>query len=185
MRLFIGIKTECEDHLYALQQALLAIGKGRLVAVGNLHLTLKFLGDVRPADVGAIRRAMETVDAASFSLECRGAALLGRNGIAAVNVGGDIAALQSLHARLETALEPCGFEKELRRFRPHITLARQYRVKPGADVAAIPYQPCTFTVSDIILFESKRVDGRLGNGAPAEARLGGVFYVPLFVKKLG
>ena len=184
MRLFIGIKTECEDHLCSLQQALLTIGKGRLVAEDNLHLTLKFLGEVPPAEVGAIRHAMETVDASPFSLECHGAALVGKNGIAAANVGGDIAALQSLHAQLETALQTCGFAKELRRFRPHITLARQYRARPGEVVSAIPYRPCALTVREIILFESKRVDGRLGNGAPTEARLGGVFYVPLFVKKL-
>jgi 2'-5' RNA ligase len=172
MRLFIGIKTGCEDHLKTLQQALLRIGRGRLTAEANLHLTLRFLGEAQPKQVESIRRAMNSLNASPFSLECRGAFLLNKNGIAAADVGGDAAALRALHTQLETALEACGFPKELRRFRPHITLARQYRVSSGADVAAIPFCPCAFTVREIILFESKRVDGRL-------------VYEPLFVKRLG
>lgn len=172
MRLFIGIKTGCEEHLCGLQQALLRIGKGRPAARANLHLTLKFLGEVPPGQVGAIRRAMETVDADPFSLECRGAFLLGRSGIAAARVGGDTAALKALHAQLEAALVTCGFAKEQRRFLPHITLARQYRARSGEDAAAIAYTPCAFAVRGIILFESRRVGGKL-------------VYQPLFVKELG
>lgn len=172
MRLFIGVKTGCEDHICMLQQALMQIGNGRLVPAGNLHLTLRFLGEVPASQVGDIRQAMEAVNASPFLMECRGAFLMGQNGIAAAKVGGDIAALHALHAQLETALESAGFEKEPRRFRPHITLARQYRANSGADVAAIPFHPCAFTVREIILFESKRVDGRL-------------VYEPVFVKMLG
>lgn len=161
MRLFIGIKTHCENHLQALQNELRQAGRGNFTYKDNLHITLKFLGEVPPEKTKAIQRAMEVVTAKPFDLECGGAHLFNRSGIAAAKVGGDIAALTALHAELEMALERGGFEKEQRRYRPHITLARKYRPNAGAGIEAIPYLKQRFTVDEIILFESKRMDGRL------------------------
>ena len=161
MRLFIGIKTKCDRHLIALQDALRKIGCGRFTHPENLHITLKFLGEAPHAKTGQIQRAMSEICASPFRLECHGVVPFGKSGIVAAGVGGDIAALKSLHQKLEAALEKHGFAREHCPYRPHITLARQYCADAGTDVAAIPYQPCKFTVDELVLFESKRVDGRL------------------------
>ena len=171
MRLFIGIKTQCGRHLVMLQEKLRQNGHGRFTHPENLHITLKFLGEVPPVKIGQIQRAMTAVSAAPFRFECRGAVSFGKSGIVAAGVGGDIAALKSLHEQLETEMEGCGFVRENRPYRPHVTLARQYRARSGIDIAAIPCHPCAFTVNEIVLFESKRVDGRL-------------VYEPVFGKKL-
>ena len=161
MRLFIGIKTGCEDHLVSLQKHLRRMSSGNFTYTQNLHITLKFLGEVPPAKLDDIKDAMSEVDAQPFHLEAKGASLFGKSGIVSANVGGDIAALTALAGSLETAMEKCGFAKETRQYRPHITLARRFRANGGTDIAAIPYTVCGFSVNEIVLFESKRVDGRL------------------------
>ncbi len=171
MRLFIGIKTGCEDSLAALQSELKKCGRGNFTHTENIHLTLKFLGEVPPMRISEISKAMAGVKAAPFCLECRGAKAFGRSGIVSAQVGGNLSALSSLASKLEDALETVGFAKEQRSFRPHITLAREFRADPGCDISSIPYKTLRFTVDEMILFESTREAGRL-------------VYVPVYIKSL-
>lgn len=161
MRLFIGIKTGCEAYLSSLQQELKKAGSGRFTEAGNLHLTLKFLGEVPPARLGDIREAMSALHAEVFALECLGIEMLNKNGIVSVRIGGEVGKLAALQAGLEDTLSGKGFQKEGRAFRPHITLARNFRALPGCDIAAIPYRRQRFTVREMTLFESRREAGRL------------------------
>lgn len=172
MRLFIGIKTGCEDYLAALQEELKKCGRGNFTRAENLHLTLKFLGEVPSFRVKDISDAMAEVTTAPFSLECRGVKLFGKNGIVSAEVGGTIAPLVSLAAKLEDALEKTGFAKETRSFKPHITLAREFRAFPGCDIFSIPHGCRKFTVHEMILFESAKENGKL-------------VYVPVHRQKLG
>ncbi|CVK31634.1 RNA 2',3'-cyclic phosphodiesterase [Methanoculleus bourgensis] len=57
-------------------QAILAQSGGRLALVdpANLHVTLKFLGEVEPGKIGAIIEALRAVRAAPFELTVRCAA---------------------------------------------------------------------------------------------------------------
>ena len=161
MRLFIGIKTNCEQGLAALQNELRKMGSGNFTHPENLHITLKFLGELPPAKLGAIRRAMNSVSAKPFALKVMGAHLFNKSGIAAARIGGDVNALTALHAQLEAALVQQGFDREHRAYRPHVTLARKFRPKPGADIERVPFSPLPFIAGEIVLFESKRVDGKL------------------------
>ena len=172
MRLFIGIKTGCENTLLLYQQALLKLGSGNITDVHNLHVTLKFLGELPPGAIKKIAEAMDETESNVFWLECGGVIPLGKSGIIAAKVGGDIKTLSLLHERLETALEKRGFEKESRRYWPHITLARKFRAFDGADIRKIENGTNRFKVKEMILFESKRIEGRL-------------VYEPLYTKKLG
>lgn len=112
----------------------------------------------------------ETVEM-PFELECQGIQIFNKSGIISAKVGGELKKLAGLYSRLETALEKRGFEKETRKFRPHITLARKFHASSGFDIESIPYSYCGFKVDKIILFESRRDVGKL-------------VYVPLFVHKL-
>jgi 2'-5' RNA ligase len=62
---------------------------------------------------------------------------------------------------LENALEKRGFDREARPFHPHITLVRNFHALEGDDVAAMVHKGCRFTVSEVILFESRREGGKL------------------------
>ena len=172
MRLFIGIRTPCENELISLQQSLRQRGSGRFTDRDNLHMTLKFLGEMPPDRVKDITGAMEEVDAERFFLECRGAEMFNKSGIVSARVDGDMGRLMALFTALEDALAQRGFARETRALRPHITLARGFRAFSQADLGDVPYRCSGFEVGDIILFESRRDAGRL-------------VYVPLYRKRLG
>jgi 2'-5' RNA ligase len=99
------------------------------VRADNLHLTLRFLGEVEPVTLGRIREAIVAAAAtrAPFTVTLGG---LGgfppgrppRVVWAGVLSGGE--RLGALHATLESALVARGVPGEGRVFHPHVTLAR-------------------------------------------------------------
>jgi 2'-5' RNA ligase len=104
----------------------------RWLAVKNIHLTLKFLGDVDPSRVLDVAARMD--DAAGqippFSLKARGAGVfpdLRRARVLWVGLDGALEPLSRIQAALESGLESSGFKKESRRFHPHLTIGRTRR----------------------------------------------------------
>jgi len=167
MRLFIGIKTDCDDYLVSLQQRLKEYGKGNFTDKANLHITLRFLGEIRPEEQKNICEAISEIKSGPVYLECLGLGIL-NGGIVFAKVGGDIRKLLELHSQLEAALYKKGFEKEKRAFRPHITLARGFE-RCGFNIK--PDKNFGFTADKITLFGSRRERGKL-------------VYAPLFIHKL-
>jgi 2'-5' RNA ligase len=95
----------------------------------NIHLTLKFLGNVQADKLPAISQAVQ--DAAdqvtSFELMLNGlGAFPNSKNVQVVWIGlnGQLDVLQTLYKGLEDNLESLGFPPEGRPFRPHLTLAR-------------------------------------------------------------
>jgi 2'-5' RNA ligase len=107
------------------------------VRVDNIHLSLKFLGDVRDEQLPALHAALQDV--------ARGNGRGGEPRPLTLHLGGfgvfpdyrhphvlwaGVApepALELLQHRIERAFEPLGFPGEARAFRPHVTLARATR----------------------------------------------------------
>lgn len=118
------------DALGALQADLRAAGGPvSWVKPENIHLTLKFLGEVPPAREGPVREAMaEAVAGVSpFTLRAGGCgAFPGERNPrvlwVGLRAGGPEAA--ALAARLEAACAARGFPPENRPFRGHLTLGR-------------------------------------------------------------
>ncbi len=102
----------------------------------NMHLTLKFLGDVAEAELPAVCRA---VDQAATPLQPFEISLVGAGAFPdlrrprtvwiGVDRGAD--ALCRLQAALDKSLKKLGFPKERRRFHPHLTIGR-IRQSPAA-----------------------------------------------------
>ena len=95
----------------------------------NIHLTLKFLGEVTPAREGAIREAMAEAVAgvAPFTLRAGGCGAFpgGRNPrVLWVGLGAGGPEAAALASRLETACAARGFPGEGRPFKAHLTLGR-------------------------------------------------------------
>lgn len=168
MRLFVGIKTGCDDYLVSLQQRLKEYGRGNFTKRDNLHITLKFLGEVESGKQKDICEAISDIKCKPFYLECRGIGVFNSR-IAFVKVGGDIHRLSYIFLQLENALFKKGFKKETREYKPHITLARGFR--PRLEIESIECKCQVFLVNEITLFESRREDGSLK-------------YIPLFVHKI-
>ena len=111
----------------------------RWVRPENIHITLKFLGDINPGDIDKIGAAM-TAAAIEFppvTLTVRGIGVfpgIKRPRVIWVGLGGDIRSLLSLQSRLEQELAGAGFPKDKRSFKAHLTLGR---IKQAVNPATI------------------------------------------------
>ena len=101
----------------------------RWTAPENMHLTLKFLGEVHQDDLPLLKEELDEVAAESSSLRLE----LGENGcfpgertprVLWTGLEGDLRRMSSLAGRLEGAMVRCGFPEEHREFAPHVTVGR-------------------------------------------------------------
>jgi len=101
----------------------------RWVDPGNIHLTLKFLGDIDPAVTGQITATLENAAQGThpFDIEASGLGVfpnMERIQIMWVGLAGELEKLGQLQKRIDTCLTPLGFPPETKAFTPHLTLAR-------------------------------------------------------------
>jgi 2'-5' RNA ligase len=154
----------------------------RWVRPEGIHLTLRFLGQVPPE--AAARAAEGLTDAVAgqpaFDLSMGGLGVFPgprRPRVVWAGLGGDIAALEALHRRVERALGARGFQPEGRPFRAHMTLGRFGEAgAPGPVAAALASTAVPdagpFAVRELVLFKS-------------DLRPGGAVYTPLARAALG
>ena len=132
IRCFIAIEIPepIQNQLVRIQGTLRKqISKASWVKPGNIHLTLKFLGDVDPGDLEPIRNAVEGVTNRqhSFSLHIGGVGAfpnLARPRViwAGVNFGAE--RVSTLAQDINLALSNRGFSLDTKKFNPHLTIAR-------------------------------------------------------------
>jgi len=161
-RLFIGIRPPA-----AIREALLdtmeALEGARWVDEDNLHLTLRFVGEVERPAANDLAEALARVDCPRFELRIDGTGAFDRSRRhqsyphAVWARVPPTEPLEVLRQKVERACELAGLGRETRRFTPHITLARTDRAtEPVAGwlstwggLAAGPW-----TVEHFILYES-------------------------------
>ena len=130
MRLFVALEIPAtvRQNLSALLDAFRAITKEpRWVRAENLHVTLKFLGEVAEARVGAIRSALGEIRSENpVALEFRGLGFFPNEKHPRVFWAGMEALpnLKTLAADIEGAVEGLRIPREKREFSPHLTLGR-------------------------------------------------------------
>lgn len=95
----------------------------RLVRPDICHVTLKFLGDVPPDKIDKISEALRLVRTDPFDVKVRGVGTFPGRSIRVVWLGLD-GNFSTIFRRVEDALSPFGFERESRKFSPHVTLGR-------------------------------------------------------------
>lgn len=176
IRLFVGLDLPAE-----LDRRLEALGGGipgaRWVAARNLHVTLRFIGEVDEDVAAEIDAALLAVRAAPFSLTLAGFGTFGRprpNHLwAAVECA---AGLLHLHGRIEAALGRLGLSGDGRKYLPHVTLARLSDA-PLERVQAFvaghsPFQAGPWDVKHFVLYRSRLGRGGAEYEALAEYPLG-------------
>lgn len=131
MRIFIALNLNKKERQRVLRAARPLRDEElpvRWVEEDNLHLTLKFLGEVRAERVPAVEEAMARVGegTAAFTLTLGGfGAFPTIRRPRVLWLGADASpALRCLKQDLEWGLTDCGFEAETRAFHPHMTLGR-------------------------------------------------------------
>ncbi len=139
MRTFIAIFPPLETRKELLRTArnLNIRGEVRWTKPENVHLTLKFLGEVREEYLAGVGGTLREVAARheTFEIEAGGFGAFPSAEKARVlwaGVGGGEKQLRSLAGDVENALEPLGFERESRAYTPHITLGRAGSRSPVA-----------------------------------------------------
>jgi 2'-5' RNA ligase len=167
IRTFIAIElpSEIRAGIGQVQAATRAAGlRAAWVRPENIHLTLKFLGDIRAAEIETIARAM--ADACRpyepFELTVKGMGVFpgtDRPRVLWVGVGGQVDVLEKLQHSLAQQLAGCGYPDEKRRFHAHLTVARfKGSVATQALLQAIQAQAAfetqAFVAREIILFQS-------------------------------
>jgi len=172
LRCFVAIKLpeEVKAGLSRLQ-AELKSGKQspiKWVDPYNIHLTLKFLGnvniDMTTQITGAIGEAARGVS--PFHLEIKGLGVFPnprRVQVIWVGMSGEVDKLLQLQKGIESALARLGFAPEARAFTPHLTLARvreraspDERQKLGELIASTKFETeYTFPVEAVSLMRSQ------------------------------
>jgi RNA 2',3'-cyclic 3'-phosphodiesterase len=102
----------------------------------NLHLTLKFLGDVQQREIVAVCRAIAegTAKVKPFEVALRGAGAFptaARPRTVWLGVTAGTEAMVELHDRVEAELAELGYREEHRRFQSHLTIGRVHGAAIG------------------------------------------------------
>ena len=159
MRIFVAVfpPPEVRRALVGAARELPVAGEVRWARPENVHLTLKFLGDV-PED--ALGRVADTLEPVSLRHEPFEAELSGfgafpsarRARILWAGIGEGSEPLRDLARDVEASLEPLGFEREDRAYVPHLTLGRA-RSRP-VSFETVETPRLGFSVRNLDLVES-------------------------------
>jgi 2'-5' RNA ligase len=154
------------------------------VAVHNLHLTLKFLGDVVSREIPrvceAVGRGASEVE--PFELEVRGAGAFPnarRPRTLWLGVGGGSQEMVALHEKVEGPLKKLGFRPEHRRHQPHLTIGRIRRGGPGVtELGQLLEQHADYVAGRVKVSQVVVLSSQLDRGGPtyealSRAKLGG------------
>jgi len=132
MRAFIAVRIP-ENILSSIRNVQEDLKKcrfpARWVRPENIHLTLKFFGNIDETDMESVVAAMKEYagGALPMKLSAKGIGVfpsISRPRVIWVGLSGQASALLSFQAGLEKTLEKSGFKKEERSFKGHLTIGR-------------------------------------------------------------
>ncbi|UMZ72816.1 RNA 2',3'-cyclic phosphodiesterase [Natranaerofaba carboxydovora] len=135
---------------------------GRFVRRNKLHLTLKFLGETEEKNLLQIKNSVNPSEINPFKIKLSDLGVFPPKGRPRVIWQGlegetekDAEEMLKLKNLLEENLEDLGFEKEKRKFKPHITLVRDPKNLNKNDLDNILLKKMTTNVTSFSLMSSK------------------------------
>ncbi len=161
MRSFLAV-TIPESERESLAAAISGFKQANLpvkwVEPPNLHITVKFLGDIGQSVVAGVQPACRDICRAfkPFEISLRGIGCFPRHGNARVIwVGVDRGAgeLTALVSALDSALHAIGFEQDSR-FHPHLTIGRVRKPACIDRILKTEFLGRIFRVDNIVLYRS-------------------------------
>jgi 2'-5' RNA ligase len=158
IRLFVALQLPeaVRERLVALQGG---VPGARWASQEQMHLTLRFIGEVDGNVAHDIDDALAGIRAPSFTLELAGVGEFGGKNPRALWAGvRPNEALLHLQKKIETALQRIGLPPESRKFSAHVTLARMKGAPREKIVQFLTHHALfasgPFPVSDFVLFSS-------------------------------
>ena len=173
IRLFVALELP-EEHRLRLRALQGGLPNVRWTPLDNLHVTMRFIGEVDEHVAADLDRELASIEADAFEARLRGVGhfdsrRMARTLWAGMDLTPPLAALQ---ARVEKAAVRTGLAPERRKFHPHVTLARlkafplDRLASYMSDFAGFAAPP--FTVSAFTLMSSRM--NKDGSIYTAEAR---------------
>jgi len=151
------------EHIAGLQ-ARVPDARAAWAREANLHLTIKFVGEIPPTSVPpfstAVSRAVAVVNPFSINLEQTGAfPKQGQPRVLWIGINDVSGNLRKLHQCLEDESASEGFAKEARPLRPHLTIARLRQPLHSRLLAAahqrLEFEPLEIAVSELLVIRSE------------------------------
>jgi 2'-5' RNA ligase len=110
------------------QGVLIATGADVKAVEGeNIHITLKFLGEIAEARTAQVADLVRGIAFKPFTLDFHGVGVFpapNRPSVVWAGVSGEALEMITIFTELEKGLKALGFEPERRPFQPHVTLCR-------------------------------------------------------------
>ena len=167
MRIFIALDIPADIRASLaeyMERARALAPEARWARVEGLHVTLKFVGNVRDQVVGQIRVALASVKSAPLAVRFEGVGFFPNSKAARVFWAGVAGGedLPRLASVIDAALAKIGISPEERPYHPHLTLARTSS-RPLRELGPLLAEPRpqfgTMTAREFFLYQSQPQKG--------------------------
>ena len=158
-----GILLRVTQHIARLKEAV-PEAHASWSRIDNIHLTLKFLGDIPQALVQNLSQAASQAVAGlePFTIRLEDSGVFPSHGsprVLWIGVNDPEGQLTKLQMRLEDEAERLGFQREARTFHPHITFARLRKPRHARTLAAVHkatlFEPAEVSVAELLVIRSE------------------------------
>jgi len=162
MRCFIAVECpqEVKEKFAGIQKVIREFGEMSIVKPENMHLTLKFLGEVDDKQAGKVSNALESVQYMRYDATIRGLGVFPKPDYVRVVWAGveDEGRTKELASIVDSIMKPLGFPAE-KDFQPHLTLARVKFLKDKSKLAEVIERRSnevfgSYTVDKLLLMKS-------------------------------
>ena len=157
------VRARMQDHIRQLRETVPEVAAS-WTRVENVHLTLKFFGNVAVEKVSTISAAAARAvkEFSEFQIGVGNTGVFPRPSrpqVLWIGVSDPSEKLSALQQALEKECAIEGFEKEKRAFRPHLTIARLRKPEGAKRLAdthlAMNFKPTEITLKELIVFRSE------------------------------
>lgn len=158
-----NLRSQLRNHIECLREAV-PEAAASWTRVENIHLTLKFFGNVDVGRISAISdaasRAVKEFSAARIDVGGTGVfPKPSRPQVLWIGVNDPSGELLSLQKQLENECAKKGFEKEDRAYRPHLTIARLRKPEGARRLAdahlEMKFEPVEIELKELVVFRSE------------------------------
>lgn len=131
IRCFISFDVEDQAILHKIVEVQEALNREcgglKLVKPENIHITMRFLGEIPLSLVDSVSNVLKSVKFSPFNVKISGVGAfpnIRRPSVIWTGISDGVSELKDISEQLESGLKKLGFKPEKRAFTPHITIAR-------------------------------------------------------------
>jgi RNA 2',3'-cyclic 3'-phosphodiesterase len=153
---FIAIDIKATPQITTFEKEIAKTGADvKLVEPGNIHITIKFLGDTDENHIDAIEQRMKesVLTIKPFLITLKGTGVFpNQNYMKVLWIGiTDEGNIETIAHTIDEKLEPLGFKKESRDFSPHLTIGRVKTARNKDQLLKVieKYKAVEFTIQKI------------------------------------